>query len=110
MSKYLRVLKQIDKRMIAKGYKLTSVTDGEEQIISAKHTKTELYEWATQCDMATMTYRTIEDNAKKVTFYLIYGNELEETIYDMGYNNEQASIDAEQVADEISEFYSKVNY
>ena len=107
MSKYLRVLKQIDKRMNAKGYKLTSVTDGEERIISALHTKTELYEWATQCDTATMTYTTVIDNAKKVTFYLIYGNLLEETIYDMGYNNEQASIDAEEVADAINEFYSE---
>ena len=101
---YLKVVKQIDKRMTAKGYKLVSVGDGEESINSSKHTKTELYDWATQTDMASLTYRTVYDNAKSCTFYLIYGNSLEDTIYDMGYND-AAEKDCEQVADEVAEFY-----
>lgn len=105
---YLKVVKQIDKRMTEKGYKLVSVGDGEESINSSRHSKTELYDWATQTDMASLTYRTVYDNAKGCTFYLIYGNELYETIYDMGYNCEQAEKDCEQVADEVSEFYEGV--
>jgi hypothetical protein len=54
-----------------------------------------------------MTYTTVMDNSKKVTFYLIYGNLLEETIYDMGYNNEEAGKDADEVSDAINEFYSE---
>jgi hypothetical protein len=103
---YLKVVKQIDKRMTEKGYKLVSVGDGEESISSGKHTKTELYDWATQTDMASLTYATIYDNAKRCTFYLIYGNGLEDTIYDMGYNCEQAEKDCEQVADEVADFYA----
>jgi hypothetical protein len=103
---YLKVLKQIDKRMTAKGYKLVSVGDGEERISSNGHTKTELYDWATQTDMGSMTYSTIYDSSKACTFYLIYGNSLEDTIYDMGYNCDQAEKDCEQVADEVAEFYA----
>jgi hypothetical protein len=102
---YLKVVKQIDKRMTEKGYKLVSVGDGEESISAGKHTKTELYDWATQTDMASLTYATIYDNAKRCTFYLIYGNSLEDTIYDMGYND-AAEKDCEQVADEVAKFYA----
>jgi hypothetical protein len=105
MSRYLKVLKQIDKRMTAKGYKLVSVGDGGESINSSAHTKTELYDWATQTDLASMTYVIPQDNSKRCTFYLVYGNSLSETIYDMGYNNEQAGADCEQVADEVADFY-----
>jgi hypothetical protein len=91
--------------MTAKGYKLVSVGDGEESINSSKHTKTELYDWATQTDMASLTYVTPHDSAKRCTFYLIYGNSLEDTIYDMGYND-AAEKDCEQVADEVAEFYA----
>ena len=106
MSKYLKVLKQIDKRMTAKGYRLVSVSDGEEALSSAGNSKTALYDWATQCDCGTMTYITPYDSAKRCTFYLIYGNGLDETIYDMGYNCESAEQDCDQVANEIADFYS----
>ena len=105
MSKYLKVLKQIDKRMTAKGYKLVSVSDGDEALASLGNSKTALYDWATQCDCGTMTYITPHDSAKRCTFYLIYGNAIYETISDMGYNCDQAGADCEQVADEISAFY-----
>ena len=105
---YLKVVKQIDKRLIAKGYKLVSVGDGEEHINSARHSKTELYDWATQTDMCSLTYRTVYDNAKVCTFYLIYGNSLQDTIYDMGYNCDESEKDCEEVANEVAEFYEGV--
>ena len=106
MSRYLKVLKQIDKRMTAKGYTLRAVNDGEERITSENHTKTELYDWATQTDEGAMTYN--DGNGNGSTFYLIYGNGLEDTIHDMGYNTEKAGEDCEQVADEINAFYEKM--
>lgn len=105
MSKYLKVLKQIDKRMTAKGYKLVSVGDGEESISSTAHGKNAMYEWATQCDMGSMTYITPYDSANRCTFYLIYGNGIEETISDMGYNTAKAEEDCNQVQEEVSAFY-----
>jgi hypothetical protein len=107
MSKYLKVLKQIDKRMTAKGYKLVSVGDGEESISSSTHSKTALYDWATQCDMGSMTYITPYDSGRRCTFYLIYGNGLPDTIHDMGYNCELASEDCEQVAQEVSAYFEE---
>jgi hypothetical protein len=107
MSKYLKVLKQIDKRMTERGYKLVSVSDGYEKITSSNHTKTELYEWATQCDLGTLLYITPHDNLKKVSFYLVYGNLLSETIADMGYND-LGEQDAEEVSNEVAEFYEEV--
>ena len=105
MFKYLRVLKQIDKRMNSHGFTLYSVGDGEENIKSDKHTKTELYEWATQCDLGSMSYRDLEGN--RVTFYLVYGNALHETISDYGWNTEKAKIVADDVSDKVSEFYEQ---
>lgn len=106
--RYLKVIKQIDQRMTAKGYKLVRVGDGEEFVTSSDHSKTELYDWATQTDMASLTYITPYDNAKGCTFYLVYGNQLSETIYDMGYKNEESYKDCDQVADEVAEFYEGV--
>lgn len=107
MSKYLKVLKQIDKRMTAKGYKLVSVGDGEESISSSAHSKTALYDWATQCDCGTMTYITPHDSAHRCTFYLIYGNGIEETISDMGYNTDKAEQDCNEVQEQVSAFYEE---
>lgn len=107
VNRYLKVLKQIDKRMTAKGYRLVSVSDGEESLPSTGASKTALYDWAMQCDFGTMTYITPHDSAKRCTFYLAYGNLLSETIYDMGYNCEQAEADCDQVSDEIAELYER---
>ena len=107
MSKYLKVLKQIDKRMTAKGYKLVSVGDGEESISSSTHSKTALYDWATQCDFGSMTYITTHDSANRCTFYLVYGNGIDETISDMGYNTDKAEQDCNQVQEEVSAFYEE---
>ena len=103
--KYLKVLKQIDKQMTAKGYKLISVTDGEDRIVSSKHTKTELYDWATQCDIGSMHYQTVYDNSKSVTFYLVYGNELYETIANAGYKNEESGKDCDEVMNIVHSIY-----
>jgi hypothetical protein len=105
MSKYLKVLKQIDKRMTAKGYKLVSVSDGEEALSSAGNGKNAMYEWATQCDCGTMTYITPHDSANRCTFYLVYGNAIYETISDMGYNTEKAEQDCNEVQEQVSAFY-----
>jgi hypothetical protein len=109
MSKYLKVLKQIDKRMTAKGYKLISVSDGEEALPSAGNGKNAMYEWATQCDCGTMTYITPYDSANRCTFYLVYGNAIYETISDMGYNNDKAEKDCEEVADQVAEHFERLH-
>jgi uncharacterized protein (DUF302 family) len=75
MSKYLKVLKQIDKRMTAKGYKLVSVSDGEEALASAGNGKNAMYE----------------------------------TISDMGYNNDKAEKDCEEVADQVAEHFERLH-
>ena len=109
MSKYLKVLKKIDKEMTLKGYKLVSVSDGEEALSSAGNGKTAMYEWATQCDCGTMTYITPYDSANRCTFYLIYGNAIYETISDMGYNTEKASKDVDEVADKVWEHFERLH-
>lgn len=107
MSKYLKVLKRIDKEMTAKGYVLTGAGDGEEWIYSKNHTKTELYEWATQCDLGQLSYKDANNNG--ITYYLIYGNAIFETIADMGYNTEQASKDADEVSEKIWQHFERLH-
>jgi hypothetical protein len=105
MNKYLKVLKKIDKEMTAKGYKLVSVSDGDEALSSLGSSKTALYNWATQCDCGTMTYITTHDSANRCTFYLVYGNAIYETISDAGWNTPKAQADTEAVFEEIYKAY-----
>lgn len=110
MSKYLKVLKQIDKRMTAKGYALSWVGDGDEIILAKDHSKTALYDWATQCDLGSMSYVDIKADRQlenRCTFYLVYGNSLEETISDMGYNTDKAEQDCNEVQEQVSAFYEE---
>jgi hypothetical protein len=105
MNKYLKVLKKIDKVMTEKGYKLVSVSDGYEALSSLDSSKNALYNWATQCDCGTMTYITPYDGAKRCTFYLVYGNEVYETISDASWNTPKAYADTEAVFEAIFKAY-----
>jgi hypothetical protein len=112
MSKYLKVLKKIDKEMILKGYVLTGAGDGDEWIYAEDHKKTELYEWATQCDIGALSYKDIKEDRQldnRISFYLVYGNAIYETISDMGYNTDKASKDADEVADKVAEHFEKLH-
>ena len=101
---YLPVLKRINKLMTAKGYTLTSVGDGEELLKAEDALRVSaLYEWATQCDLGSMNYKDASGNS--VSYYLIYGNGIWETIADYGWNTEQAEKDADEVSDDIYDFY-----
>lgn len=93
--------------MNARGYSLTSVGDGEEWISADGKGKTELYDWATQCDLGSLTYRKGGDS---ISYYLVYGNALWETISDYGYNTDQAGKDADEVSDLVSDFYDRPQY
>ena len=106
MSRYRKVLKQIDKRMTVKGYQLVGVNDGEEHLNAEGQTKTALYDWATQCDCGAMYYRDNEGNS--VSYYLVYGNAMYETISDMGYNTEKAQKDCDEVSDQVWEIFEKL--
>lgn len=107
MSRYLKVAKKIDKEMTAKGYVLTGASDGEEWINADSHTKTELYEWANQCDIGALSYKDIKEN--RITYYLVYGNAIFETIHDMGYNTDQAGKDADEVSDKVAEHFERLH-
>lgn len=111
MSRYLKVLKRIDKEMTLKGYALTGAGDGEEWIYAKNHTKTELYEWATQCDLGQLSYKDIKEDRQldnRITYYLVYGNAIWETISDMGYNTDKAEKDADEVLDKVSEHFERL--
>ena len=112
MSRYLKVLKKIDKEMTAKGYVLTGAGDGEDWISSKDHKKTDLYAWATQCDIGALSYEDIKENRQldnRISFYLVYGNAMYETISDMGHNTDKASKDADEVADKVAEHFEKMH-
>jgi hypothetical protein len=106
MSRYLKVLKQIDKKMTARGYTLNGVNDGYEHLEAEGQTKTALYDWATQCDCGAMHYKDNEGN--KVSFYLVYGNAMYETISDAGYNSEKAEKACNEVIEEVWQIYEKL--
>jgi hypothetical protein len=106
MNRYLKVLKQIDKKMNARGYTLNGVNDGEEHLEAEGQTKTALYDWATQCDCGAMYYNDIEANT--VSFYLVYGNAMYETISDAGYNSDKAEKDCDEVMEEVWQIYEKL--
>lgn len=106
MFKYMKVLKKIDKEMTAKGFTLFMVGDGEDTINAEDHTKTELYEWATQCDLGSMHYR--DSLGMKISYYLVYGNAVCETISDYGWNTDTAKIVADEVADKVFTHFERL--
>jgi hypothetical protein len=99
MSKYLKVIDHINTLANAKGYHLTGVGDGEEYLGAKGQTLTALYEWATQCDCGSLNYKN--ELGDSMTFYLIYGNAIYETIADGGYNTKQAETDWDWIADNL---------
>ena len=105
--KYLKVLKMIHKLSSKKGYVLSSVGDGEENIYNTGQPITDLYDWATQTDMGSMHYET--PSGKKMSFYLIYGNLLSETIHDGGYNTDKAEKDWDSIANDVSEHFERLH-
>lgn len=112
MSRYLKVLKKLDKEMILKGYVLTGAGDGEEWIYAKDHKKTELYEWATQCDIGAFSYKDANEDRQldnRITFYFVYGNALYETIADYGYNTEVGNKVADEVTDKVWEHFERLS-
>lgn len=107
MSRYLKVLKKIDKEMTARGFTLFMVGDGEETIKAEDHKKTELYEWATQCDLGSMHYR--DGLGIKVSFYLVYGNPIDETIADYGWNCDTSKAIADEVFEVVSSHFERLH-
>jgi hypothetical protein len=107
MSRYLKVLKKIDKEMNAKGFTLFMVGDGEDTINAEDHTKTKLYDWATQCDLGSMHY---QDNLGfKISYYLVYGNAIHETIADYGWNSDTSKVIADEVWNIVSSHFEKMH-
>jgi len=99
MSKYTKVLDRINTLATEKGYHLTSVGDGEESLNAKGETLTALYEWATQCDYGSLNYRN--ELGDGMTFYLVYGNAIYETIADGGYNTKKAETDWDSISDDV---------
>lgn len=103
MINYSPVIKRINKLMTNKNYQLTSVSDGEDLLKADQATISKLYDHVLSCDFGSMHYK---DNAgNKVSFYLVFGNLLHETIADMGYNTEKAEQDSDEVLKNIADFY-----
>jgi hypothetical protein len=107
MSKYLKVIDRINTLANARGYDLKGVGDGEEYLGAKGQTLTALYEWATQCDCGTLTYKN--ELGDSMTFYLIYGNAIYETIADGGYNTKQAETDWNLIADDIYDHFEALS-
>jgi hypothetical protein len=104
-SKYDKVVKRLVKGMEQKEYVLTRINDGEEwHTLGTSKNKTDFLDNATSTDESTLVFNS-KDGNKAVSMFLVLGNEFYETVSDYGWNTEQAKKDADEVTDEVSEFY-----
>lgn len=99
-SRYAKVADTILATMQARSYHLAYVKNGGcEKYTCENYTIDQLMDEADACDEANLIFKRGED---VVNFYLVYGNDLNETICDVGYTTPQAEKDADFV-DEVIE-------
>lgn len=78
---YDRVVEKLLKEASARGYHCCKVNDSEEDLkVTPETPESEVISWATGTDSSTMYFRNEE--GERISFWLVYGNSLWETIAD----------------------------